>query len=102
MGWRSGQSASNGHIYGIPFHANSILKINPMTSAVATFGALGNLRQKWRFSAVSKSGDIYAIPASATQVLKIRTPNKIVCERKKSVRCNQRGKNTDNAVPLWQ
>lgn len=57
-------------MYGIPCHAETILKITP-TGEVTTFGGPFPGEWKWHGAVTGPDGNIYCIPQMAEQVLKI-------------------------------
>ena len=71
----------SGVCIAIPCNAKSILRINPHTNEVVTFGEdVLNSVEKWSYHGgdLASDGFIYAIPANAAQVLKI-DPRKMIC-----------------------
>jgi hypothetical protein len=75
--WTGGVLAPNGMIYGIPFSATSILKIDPTNDTVSTFGSLSG-SAKWTGGVLAPNGMIYGIPRDATSILKIDPNNDTV------------------------
>ena len=69
--WRGGILALNGAIYGIPFDSAQVLRIDPKTDNLKTFGNTSFDRQKWIGGAVARSGIIYGIPYDSAKILKI-------------------------------
>jgi len=71
--WHGGVMANDGHIYGVPCSANSVLKIDTVTYEVSTFGdpTLLDGKQKWYGGLLGADGNIYCIPQNADSVLKI-------------------------------
>ena len=68
--WYGGVLAPNGCIYGVPFNSTTILKIDPDTDAITTFGDLAGTA-KWVGGVLSSNGCIYCIPHTSTTILKI-------------------------------
>jgi hypothetical protein len=78
------QSPSNGQavapqsafaIYGIPFNASSVLRIDPIAWEATLVGDVSSIgAMKWRGGAVGKDGSIYGAPCDAPLPLKISTP----------------------------
>mmetsp|Transcript_30396 Transcript_30396/g.45838 ORF Transcript_30396/g.45838 Transcript_30396/m.45838 type:complete len:386 (-) Transcript_30396:11-1168(-) len=63
--------ALDGCIYGIPCNATKVLKVNPLTGEVSTFGPELAGQQKWYGGLLGEDGCVYGIPNCATGVLKI-------------------------------
>ena len=66
-GWFGGQLAPNGCIYGIPGTANTVLKIDPATDTVTTFGSVSavtgiTLARNSYFDGVLVGSNIYCVP----------------------------------------
>lgn len=59
----------------MPCHADSVLKIDPVTQEVTTFGGPWPGDWKWHGGVLAGDGCIYAIPQKAEQVLKIDVAN---------------------------
>ena len=74
--WAGGVLANDGHIYGIPQDATSILEINPENRSVSTWGASGTAQNKWIGGALAPNGKIYCAPDNASTVLEIDPINK--------------------------
>lgn len=72
--WWGGSLANNGIIYGVPYNATTILRINPSNDSVSLFGSLAGSR-KWAGSAVAPNGKIYCAPRDSTTVLCIDPSN---------------------------
>ena len=68
--WIGSVIAPNGCIYGTPFSATTVLKINPQNDAITTFGSLSGT-DKWVGSVIAPNGCIYGTPSGATTVLKV-------------------------------
>jgi len=76
--WSGGVLAANGYIYGIPSNSDTILKIDPATDTVTTFGSLGSGSDlKWIGGVLSPDGSIYGIPYNNSEILKISTASDI-------------------------
>ena len=70
-----GVLAPNGFIYGIPFSATTVLKINPNNDTATTFGSLAADAFKWQGGVLAPNGFIYGIPRITTTILKIDPNN---------------------------
>eukprot|EP00798_Chlamydomonas_sp_ICE-L_P020571 gene20571-27365_t len=68
--WLGGSLGDDGAIYGIPGTAREVLKVDPVSGEVSTFGGPLIGKFKW-LRGVSAGGDIYCIPANAESVLVI-------------------------------
>jgi hypothetical protein len=72
--WLGGCIGADGCIYGIPSDSTSILKIDPVTDHVTTFGRVPAQKNKWQGAVLSPiDGCIYCIPSNAEYVLQINT-----------------------------
>ena len=65
--WYGGVLAPNGYIYGIPGTANTVLKIDPATDTVTTFGSVSavtgiTLARNSYFDGVLVGSNIYCVP----------------------------------------
>jgi len=60
--------APNGTIYGIPFDASNVLKIDPDTDTVSTIGTVSG---GFRGGVLAPNGKIYGIPYDASNIFKI-------------------------------
>ena len=76
--WHGGVAHPNGYIYGVPSHSDCVLKIDPATQSVTTFGgpiASGTYRPDGKYkyggAVIGSNGAIYCLPSDADQVLKI-------------------------------
>lgn len=78
--WSSGVLAPNGCIYGIPANATTILKIDPTTDTVSTFGSLSSATGKWIGGMLGLDGKIYCIPSNASTILVIDPTNDTTSE----------------------
>jgi len=72
--WRGGVLGHDGKIYGIPFNANKILKIDPSSNATDPTPLVGDsfiigLVNKWRGGVVGSNGIIYGVPYYAKSIL---------------------------------
>lgn len=82
-GWVGGVLAPNGNIYGIPTTANQVLKIDPITDTVTTFGDVGATSgastSNSYVDGILVGTDIYCVPhdgeMSSAPVLVIHTAN---------------------------
>lgn len=66
-GWFGGQLAPNGCIYGVPGNSDAVLKIDPTTDTVTTFGSVAAVTgittpQNSYFDGVLVGTDIYCVP----------------------------------------
>ena len=68
--WAGGVLAPNGMIYGIPQDNTAVLKIDPTTDLLTTFGSLAG-SAKWSGGVLAVGGMIYGMPSSSTAILKI-------------------------------
>jgi len=66
-GWQCPVVGPDGMVYGLPLSTNTILKIDPNTRAITTFGDTGSNR--YYASVVGVDGKIYGIPNNTTKVL---------------------------------
>ena len=75
--WLGGAVGEDGAVYGIPSHAEGVIKIIPDTGEITVLPgpSLGNQGFKWLRGVVvpEDEGAIYGIPASASSVLRIST-----------------------------
>ena len=71
--WLRASTAPSGAIYGIPCHADRVLKIVPKTGEVALIGPSFPGNWKWHGGVLASDGCIYCVPQFAEQVLKIDT-----------------------------
>lgn len=70
--WSGGVLASNGYIYGIPYDALSILRIDPMTNSTRMIKFRSRTdTQYWSSGALGVDGVIYCMPHRKHQILKI-------------------------------
>ena len=76
--WLGGELGDDGCIYGCPGNAESVLKIDPNTGAVSTFGGPLPGKYKWLRGLRAGDGSIYCVPSWATSVLRI-TPSTGAC-----------------------
>ena len=70
--------APNGKIYGIPSDAPNVLKIDPDTETLTTFGTVSSSFDKWNSGILGPDECIYCVPTLATTILKIDTRNDTV------------------------
>lgn len=73
--WYGGVLAPNGMIYGVPYSATTVLKINPTDDTFTTFGSLPSTSFKWRGGVLAPNGMIYCAPLSSGNILKINPTN---------------------------
>ena len=69
--WTGGVLANDGCIYGIPGASATILKIDPSTNDIYTFGSVGTGQYKWWGGVLARNGGIYCSPCHQSSVLKI-------------------------------
>lgn len=76
--WHGGVAHPNGCIYGVPSHADCVLKIDPAAQSVTTFGGpipngsyRPNGKYKYGGAVIGSNGAIYCLPSDADQVLKV-------------------------------
>ena len=69
--WGGGATDREGNIYGIPSDAQSVLRLNPHTGEVITFGKLPDDHNKWQGGVLGEDGNIYCVPCDADFVLVI-------------------------------
>jgi len=75
--WYGGILGWDNAIYGIPYAASGILRIDANTDQVSIIGNYGSKQYNWHGGTLSVvNGAIYAYPAHAMKVLKIDTTNK--------------------------
>ena len=62
-------------MYGVPSDSSCILRIDPRTDAVTTFGhgCVPSDKNKWQGGVLAPDGCVYCIPADARSVLRIDT-----------------------------
>ena len=65
-----GLLGGDGCIYGVPQCADGVLKIDPATQEVTTFGAVPG-GWKWHGGVVAEDGTIWGIPSNSDEVLRI-------------------------------
>ena len=63
--------APDGNIYGIPSHADKVLKVNTQTQEVTQIGPALKGRYKWGGAVVGNDGAIYGIPSDTDQVTSV-------------------------------
>ena len=67
-----GTLTPSGKIIGIPFGAETVLEIDPVTKTTNQFGVISStLRRKWLGGVLGDNGKVYAIPYDADAVLEI-------------------------------
>ena len=69
--WGGGCAAADGTIIGVPSDCGTVLRINPLTDEVTTFGSLSSDKNKWQGAVLAPNNLIYAIPCNANSVLRI-------------------------------
>lgn len=70
--WIGGVRALNGKIIGIPYNAETVLEIDPVSRTAATFGVVSSsVKRKWVEGVLGKNGLVFAIPYDANAVLEI-------------------------------
>lgn len=75
--WLGGTVARDGNIYCVPSDTNKVLKIEPATNRITTFGNVVGRGNKWQGGVLGPPGDdkIYCIPSDAETVLVIDPTN---------------------------
>ena len=72
--WRGTVAAADGCIYGIPYNATSVLKFDPRTQELSTFGHLDDGEEKYNGGILDRTGNmIFCVPSAASRVLCINT-----------------------------
>jgi hypothetical protein len=66
-----GSNAADGTILGIPSDCDTILRIDPRTDEVTTFGQLSDEKNKWQGAVTARNGITYGIPCNSGGVLRI-------------------------------
>jgi hypothetical protein len=71
--WHGAAEGEDGIIYGIPSNADAVLRVDPVTREVTTFGAedIPPGRNKWYGGIRGPDGCVYGVPYTANHVLKI-------------------------------
>ena len=77
-GFTSGVLGEDGNIYGMPYNAAQVLKINTSTDIVSKFGTSPYTENAFPSSCLGIDNHIYASPHSALGVLKIDYMNNIL------------------------
>ena len=69
--WQGGVLGPDGRIYGIPYHSESVLIIDPVagTADTTTISGLGTGMPKWQGGVLGPDGRIYGIPFLSDSVL---------------------------------
>ena len=74
--WYGGILGYDQAVYGIPYAANSILRIDTNNDTVSLLGDFGHGQYNWHGGILSPiNGAIYAFPSHAETILKINTQN---------------------------
>lgn len=73
--WLGGCVGADGAVYGVPSDSSCILRVDPATDAVTTFGhgAVPGEKNKWQGGVLAADGCVYCIPSDACSVLRIDT-----------------------------
>ena len=70
--WQNGFVGRDGFVYAIPCDADAVLRIDPATDDVTTFGGpLPPGREKWEGGVVGRDGVMYCMPQQCKYALKI-------------------------------
>ncbi len=69
--WAGGAQDRKGNIYGVPDNSQCVIRINPFTGEVITFGQLPDDHNKWKGAILAPNGMIYCVPCNAESVLVI-------------------------------
>eukprot|EP00937_MAST-01D_sp_MAST-1D-sp2_P004155 g4155.t1 len=69
--WYGTVLSAAGTIFGIPYSAGAIMRVDPETDEVTKFGSGMPGTDKWRGGVLATNGAIYGIPAKSAKVLKI-------------------------------
>jgi len=69
--WRTAVQGSDGCIYGLPFNALQVLKLNCAESTAQLIGDVPQSEQKWKAAELGAGNFIWAIPYHAGQLLRI-------------------------------
>jgi hypothetical protein len=72
--WAGGVVGSDGMVYGIPSTSSTILKINPATDEITTWGENSSTPTKWLGGTLTPKGTIYCNPYCSNEILKINNP----------------------------
>jgi hypothetical protein len=73
--WLGGCLGADGAVYGVPSDSACILRVDPATDAVTTFGhgSVPPDKNKWQGGVLAPDGLVYCIPSDATSILCIDT-----------------------------
>ena len=71
--WYGGIRGLDGCIYGAPYTASGILKIDPKDDTVHVIGDFGISEWKWHGGVLCKNGAIFCFPSHSSYALKINT-----------------------------
>ncbi len=74
--WYGGILGNDNCIYGIPYSASNVLRIDANTDKVTLLGDYGLNKYNWHGGVKSKQGAIYCFPSHHSHVLKIDTSRK--------------------------
>lgn len=69
--WYGGLLGPDGCIYGMPYNADSVLKIEPKTGKASTIGKLPLGGWKWHGGVLGQNGILYGVPSHADRVLRV-------------------------------
>lgn len=99
--WYGGILGHDNAIYGIPYAAGSVLRINANDDTVSLLGEYGTNQYNWH-GGILENGDIYAFPAHAETVLKIDTRKDLFDDKRLSALPIHRGVNDSDRVRRYK
>eukprot|EP00927_Polykrikos_kofoidii_P086319 TRINITY_DN9632_c0_g2_i20.p1 TRINITY_DN9632_c0_g2~~TRINITY_DN9632_c0_g2_i20.p1 ORF type:complete len:1619 (+),score=343.02 TRINITY_DN9632_c0_g2_i20:32-4888(+) len=77
--WSEGVLAANGFVYGIPFNASAVLRLDTATSEISIIEVPGAGGSRWSGGVMAPNGLIYGIPSTLDAgLLKINPENDVV------------------------
>ena len=82
--WKGTLAAPNGSIYGIPFDARRVMKLDPVDKSITHIGPDLGDELKWCDGAITDSGVIYCVPIDDRGILKmeknmVKHPEQLGC-----------------------
>jgi hypothetical protein len=99
--WYGGILGHDNAIYGIPYAAGSVLRINANDDTVSLLGEYGTNQYNWH-GGILANGNIYAFPAHAETVLKIDTRKDLFDDKRLSALPIHRGVNDSDRVRRYK